>query len=51
VNTLIGRIGLDPLAFGRISDEVLHSKDAVIALYAELEKVAPRPAEVILRLM
>ena len=51
VNTLIGRIGLDPLAFGRIPDELLHSEDAVIALYAELEKVAPRPAEAILRLM
>jgi len=51
VNTLIGRIGLDPLGFGRVVDDVRRSRDAVIALYAELEKVAPRPAGAILPLM
>ncbi len=51
VSALIGRIGLDPLAFGRVTDDVRRSRDAVIALYAELEKVAPRTASAILLLM
>jgi hypothetical protein len=51
VNTLIGRIGLDPLGLGRAAEDLRLSRDAVIALYAELERVAPRPPEFILKLM
>jgi hypothetical protein len=51
VNALIGRVGLDPLGWGHLADDLYHSNDAVIALYAQLERVAPRPAPDILQLM
>jgi hypothetical protein len=51
VNALIGRVGLEPLGWGHLADDLYHSKDAVIALYAQLEKVAPRAAPDILQLM
>jgi hypothetical protein len=51
VNALIGRVSLEPLGWGRLADVLYRSDDAVIALYAQLEKVAPRPAPDILQLM
>jgi hypothetical protein len=51
VNALIGRVGLDPLGWGYLADDLYRSNDAVITLYAKLENVAPRPAPDILQLM
>jgi hypothetical protein len=51
VNALIGRVGLEPLGWGHLADDLYRSEDAVITLYAQLEKVAPRPTPDILQLM
>jgi hypothetical protein len=51
VNTLIGRIGLDGFSSGHNAEDLRRSTDAVIALYAQLEKVAPRSAADILPLL
>lgn len=51
VNVLIGRMGLDPLGFGRLAGRVRDSKDPVIALYGSLEKLAPRTPDKIMVLM
>jgi len=51
VNMLIGRVGLDPLGWGHLTESLRRSSDPVIALYTQLEKVAPRPAPAILELM
>jgi hypothetical protein len=41
-NVLLGRVLLDPLGLGKFSEELRGSGDAVISLYAELDRVAPR---------
>lgn len=51
VNTLIGRIGLDAFSSGHAAEDLRRSTDAVIALYAQLEKLAPRSAADILPLL
>jgi hypothetical protein len=45
VNSLIARVGVDPLGLGKIADQLRKAGDPVIALYVELERVAPRSAE------
>ncbi len=51
VNSLLGRIALDPAGFGKIGAELRESSDPVIALYARLDQAAPRPPEQILPLL
>jgi hypothetical protein len=51
VNTLIGRVGLDPLGLGKVTEALRKTSDPVIALYVELERVAPRSPDQILPLM
>ena len=51
VNTLIGRVSLDPLGVGKIADELRQVKDPVIALYVELERLAPRTPDRIMSLL
>jgi hypothetical protein len=51
VNTLIGRIALDPLGLGKLTEALRKTSDPVIALYVELERVAPRTPDQILPLM
>jgi hypothetical protein len=51
VNGLIGRAGLDPRGLQGIADALNRSGDPVIALYAHLEKLAPRSADLILPLL
>jgi hypothetical protein len=50
-NLLIGRVGLDPLGAARLAEEFRRSGDPVIALYAQLESVAPRSAAAVFALM
>lgn len=45
VNGLIARVSLDPLGLGELRRDLRSSEDPVIALYAALEEVAPRPPE------
>ena len=42
VNSVIGRVYLDPLGLARAMDDLARSEDAVIALYANLERLVPR---------
>ena len=51
VNALIGRVGLDPLGLGTFAGELRKAGDPVIALYANLEAVAPRTPDRILALL
>jgi hypothetical protein len=51
VNALIGRVGLDPLGLGKFAIELRQASDPVIALYANLEAVAPRTPDRILALL
>ena len=51
VNTLIGRVAMDPLGLGKLTDALRKSRNPVIALYVELERVAPRTPDQILPLM
>ena len=51
VNVLIRRARLDPLGLGWLAAELERSSDPVIALYARLEKIAPRPIQEILPLL
>ena len=51
VNALMGRVGLDPAGLGKFAGELRQSSDPVIALYASLEAVAPRPPDRILALL
>jgi hypothetical protein len=44
LNALIARAVMDQAGYGRLIDELAKSPDAVIALYAQLEIAAPRPA-------
>ncbi len=51
LNQLIGRMGLDPRGLGRLTDDFRRSTDPVIAMYAQLEAVAPRTPSAVLALM
>jgi hypothetical protein len=43
LNVLIGRAAMYPAGYGRLIDEMENSGDPIAALYARLEKLAPRP--------
>jgi hypothetical protein len=45
VNVLLGKVSLDPLGLGKLGEELRASGDAVIAMYAELDRVASRSPE------
>jgi len=51
VNGLIGRAALDPVGLARITELLRKSSDPVIALFANLEVVAPRTPDKILPLL
>jgi hypothetical protein len=51
VNALIGRVAMDPAAKQRLADEFRKADDPIIALYANLETVAPRTPDRILPLL
>jgi len=51
VNGLIGRVILDPVGLARIGDELRKVDDPIIALYANLERVAPPTPDRILPLL
>ena len=51
VNALIGRVALDPVSMGHMAEELRKVDDPTIALYANLEMVAPRTPERILPLL
>ncbi len=51
VNLLIGRMAIDPAGWAGVAQTLGKSQDPVIALYAELEKVAPRTAPEVFALM
>ncbi|HEV3199993.1 MAG TPA: hypothetical protein VGZ73_18945 [Bryobacteraceae bacterium] len=51
VNALVGRVGLDPLGLGKFAAELRKANDPVIALYANLEALAPRAPDRILALL
>jgi hypothetical protein len=44
LNALIARAAMDQAGYGGLIDDLAKSPDAVIALYAQLEIAAPRPA-------
>jgi len=50
LSSLIGRVALEQ-AHPELAEELRRENDPVIALYAQLEPLAPRPASVILSLM
>jgi hypothetical protein len=51
VNGLMGRVGLDPAGLAGFAEEARKSQNPVIALYANLDAVAPRPVESILPIL
>jgi hypothetical protein len=51
VSALIGRVALDPVGMGRVAEELRKMDDPTIALYANLETVAPRTPDRILPLL
>ena len=51
VNALIARVFLDPLGLAGMREELRHSEDPIIALYADLEALAPRRPDQALSLM
>jgi len=51
VNALIGRVALDPVSMGSVAQELRKVDNPVIALYANLEMVAPRTPDRILPLL
>jgi hypothetical protein len=51
VNALIGRVALDPSGTGRVAEELRNVDDPTMALYANLETVAPRTPDRILPLL
>jgi hypothetical protein len=50
VNTLIGRVSLDPMGLAKLSADLRDTGDSIITLFAELETVAPRTPPQILPL-
>jgi hypothetical protein len=51
VNSLVGRVQLDPAALGKFAEDLRKTDDPLIALYANLEAFAPRSADRILPLL
>jgi hypothetical protein len=51
VNTMVGRVTLDPAGLSSLAEAMRATNDPVIALYVELERVAPRSPEQILSLL
>jgi hypothetical protein len=51
VNALIGRVVLDPAGMGRMAEELRKADEPTIALYANLEMLAPRTPDRILPLL
>lgn len=51
VNTMVGRVALDPPGLGKLSDALRKARNPVIALYMELERVLPRTPDQIMPLM
>lgn len=51
MNALLGRAALNPTGFGKLLPELRQSRDPVIALYAQLELVAPRGPEQVMPLL
>ncbi len=51
VNTLMGRLAMEPVSSGHLAEEIRRSRDPVIGLYALLEAVAPRSPGVVMALM
>ena len=45
LNGLLARTTLDPAGFAALRTEMLKSSDPIVALYARLETLAPRPAD------
>jgi hypothetical protein len=51
VTRLVGLIGLDPTGLGKLGEEMRHSGDIAVALYAGLEAAVPRSPDAILPLL
>ncbi len=51
INALLGRMSLDPMGLGKLSNELAACGDPVIAAYAELERAAPRTPDLIMPLL
>jgi hypothetical protein len=51
LNRLLARIALDPAGFAALRGEMLKSPDPVVATYARLEMLAPRPADRLMLLL
>jgi len=51
VNALIGRVALDPAGMRGLAEQLRRSNDPLIALYADLEQLAPRSPERIMPLL
>jgi len=51
VNAILGRAALDPHGLGKLMDDFRRAGDPIIALYAQLETVAPRGPERIMPLL
>ena len=51
VNSLIGRVALDPLGLAKVKDALGKTRDPVIALYVELERIVPRTPDQIMPLL
>jgi len=51
LNGMLARSVLDPAGFGPLIAEMRNSADAVVAVYARLEAIAPRPADRLMSLL
>lgn len=51
VNALIGRVALDPLSLAKVKEALGRTRDPVIALYVEVERVVPRTPDQIMPLL
>jgi hypothetical protein len=51
LNQLLARVALDPTGFAALRAEMQKSADPVVALYARLDELAPRPADRLMLLL
>ncbi|HUA59603.1 MAG TPA: hypothetical protein VML19_12660 [Verrucomicrobiae bacterium] len=51
INGIIGRVTLDPLGLGVLSDDLRNSGDPIITLFTELDAIAPRRPDLIMPLI